>query len=250
MICKALATFRSVHFDRRIFFLICTFLLECPAVNAAENGWLLKQWSTVAGSQEVLLTRSRMKIKNRDREVSMIVNADSDTILMFSDQKRSYLVCPISHYKGPPAVRLLNLLGLQEGDFRTVKASVGTEFGHRATAYSILPSAGHPLAKSKQEGDPGYYSSQVRCYWTFDDLAVAKTLAKTLCRSYGIVPIDKIPCRLEYKQFGQNVRGFYTASCTPVRVTPADFLVPAGYRKVKDESELIRGKDLSAADTP
>jgi hypothetical protein len=250
MICKALATFRSVRFDGRIFFLICTFLFGCLAANAGENGWLLKQWSTVAGSQEVLLTRSRMKIRNRDREVIMIVNAGNNTILTFSDQKKLYLVCPISDYKGPPTVRLLNILGLQERDFRTAKASVGTAFGHRATIYNILPAVGHPLAKSRQEGDPGYYASQVGCYWTFDDLAVDKSLARTLCRSYAIMPIDKIPCRLEYKQFGHNVRGFYTSSCTRARVSQADFAVPAGYKMVRDESELISGKGLSAVASP
>jgi hypothetical protein len=234
---------------RNCLFLLLLLLLQTPEANAVEKGWLLKQFSTLAGLQEVFLGKDLMKIENKDRRVKAIVDAKRLTILMYSDATKRYFECPLAEYKGPPTANLLQALGMQENEYKVAKVSSGTELGHRASFYKVIERQAEPASKRLVPGDPGYYASKFKGFWTFDDLGATPSLCRTLCRSYGLIAVDKVPCRGEYIQFGRTVKGLYTVSVRRALVSSSTFKAPSGYNRVEHEVELLGDVSASPAST-
>jgi len=211
---------------------------SCLAL-ADEKAWQLKQFCTVTGAQEVTFTRDRMKIYNKERQIYVIVDDKENTVLLYHDASKRYYKCPTAKYNGPPAANLIKALGMHEGEFEAVKCGSSKQFGQIVSNYTLIPRKPEAASKQSVPGEPTYFASKVLGYWTFDNVEVNPSLARTLCRSYGLLSMKTIPCSMDYRQFGEVVKGLYTVSLTRVKIKPSEFDGPKGYVKVEKEIDLV-----------
>lgn len=84
-------------------------------------------------------------------------------------------------------------------------------------------------------------------YWVLDDKTIPKSATTILQRTYGLPVVAGIPLALQAKiKKGADRREltFISKSNKPALV--ADFTVPAGYKRVKQQQDVVNDEDANA----
>jgi hypothetical protein len=220
------------------FTFIAFFLtLSMPAL-AAEPGMILKQTSGLCGDLDIYAGKKGLKLVQKSTDCVLIMKAPDWRVNFFNTRSKVlYQVEPMK-WKGDASSFLGGLLcgsrfsGMIERDKRINAATIAGL--HCDTVQLVRPGTLPPDTKKDKSELKGAN------YFGTGNLALPPEAALVASRFYHIPVCQGFPIRLELIHLGGSKKNeLDTTSCLSTMLDAATFDVPAGYKRVAAEGDVV-----------
>ncbi len=223
-----------------VLILICsTNSLVYAKAGSGEKGWVIHQSSNFAGTVFSDLTDHALKMHIGKLGLTIITKAPKWNALVFSENTKSYVDLPYkrwqqrftigenSNYRDPSSKTTIS--AHDSGKVMQV--------GNVKTYECVVVKKGDPVRDIPDE--------KVSQLWIASDIKAPSQIAQLFCSHLGIPAQKGIPLKANRCVNGKMVSALETLSVER-RFIPASTFEPlTGYRKVKDELELVMSKSTN-----
>ncbi len=206
-----------------------------------EEGWAIRQSSNFAGTVFSDITSHALRMHIGKLNLTIIAKAPQWNALVFNEASKTYIDLPYKDWqrrftyseKG-------NARGSSAKPALVVRRSGNVvNIGHfRTNEYWILRKA-EPKKHISEE--------KVSQLWIALDIKAPMQISQIFCSHLGIPPQKGIPLKAKRCVKGKMVSALETLSVERRVIPSSTFQALPGYRKVKNEIELLMGDDNNAA---
>jgi hypothetical protein len=223
------------------FLLLPILTFAATAKSVRGDGWTISQSSNFAGSVYTQLTANAVRMKIGRFGVTMIAKAPVWTAYLYNDNNKSYCELPKGRWTSQFLLPRSSALRSQQGKSILKSKATGKSMrisGYQANQIEVIRPA-RPEMRLPEE-----ILTEV---WTASDIFPPPEVAELICRHLN-VPVQKgVPLRVFNKTRGKMVSVLDTLAIKRGPVPPETFEPMKGYKKVKDEMQLIMedtGEDM------
>ncbi|MBX9878627.1 MAG: hypothetical protein K2Y22_09230 [Candidatus Obscuribacterales bacterium] len=224
-------------------------LSSCSMV--PEKGWILHQTSPFAGEQIAYISRDGVKSVNPTMHITCIVRADNPKIIYFNDQTKVYSEQTIDEWKANLAKRKAGIDGIAKvmGDppQKTLKKTGELEIaGIKATQYTEEGGT-PPPAKPGGLGLQPTAKQDSELYFA-NDISVPEAFHLVSHKSMSLPENKGVLLRMVVTTGdGEKVTALDTTSFERQDLPPDTFAAPTGYKRVKNDMEVLMGEGAGQA---
>jgi hypothetical protein len=220
-----------------IIFQNLLFTNSCLAKSQNERqAWILRQSSNFAGTVSSELTDNALKMRIGKLGLIIITKAPNWNALVFNENSKTFIDLPYKNWQNK-----FMLSG--KSNYRDVNGKIALTT-HNTGKNLVIDKfkTNEYLVVRKGEPDKNIPEEKISQLWIATDIKAPPQIAQIFCSHLGI-PIQKgIPLRANRYANNKTVLVLDTISITRQKISYADFNALLGYKKVKDEIELIMGE--------
>lgn len=201
-----------------------------------EEGWAIRQSSNFAGTVFSDLTPHALKMHIGRLGLTIITKAPKWNALVFNENAKTYADLPYKRWQQRFSISLKSNYRDSQGQLALIAKDTGktmTIDHYRAFECWVL-----------KKGEPQKHIAEEKIsqLWIATDIKAPSQIAQIFCSHLGM-PVKKgIPLKASHNNNGKMVSVLETLSVERRRMPPATFAPLPGYRKVKDELELVMGE--------
>jgi hypothetical protein len=212
-------------------------LTSCSLV--PEKGWILHQTSPFAGEQIVYISQNGVKSENPQMHLTCIVRSDNPKIIYFNDQTKVYSEQSIDEWQADLKKRKAGVDGLAkamgEGEQKPLKKTGEVEIaGLKATQFT--EEGKNPSSKQDSE------------FYFANDVSVPAAFHLVSHKSMSLPENKGVLLRMVVTTVGgQKMTALDTTSFERKDLGPETFAAPTGYKRVKNDMEVLMGEGAGQA---
>ncbi len=228
--------------------LVLSGLLDREASNIAfakagkgEEGWAIRQSSNFAGTVFSDLTDHALKMHIGRLGLTIITKAPKWNALVFNENSKTYVDLPYKRWQQRFTVS-------EKSSYRDTGGKLALFARNSGKTAEIEHFKTYECWVMKK-GDPGknIAEEKVTQLWIASDIKAPPQIAQIFCSHLGIPAQKGIPLKASRCLNGKMVSALETLSVER-RIIPASTFEPLpGYKKVKDEIELVMGESTNEA---
>ncbi len=233
-----------------IFAGIAICLSSCSLV--PEKGWILYQTSPFAGEQIAYISHDGVKSVNPQMNITCIVPAANPRIIYFNDKTKVYSEMTIDEFKANLEKRKAGVDGLgkamgEQTDKPLKKTGEVEIAGIKATQYTE-ESAPVPPPKSRNVlGLEPTASGNSELYFA-NDISVPAAFHMVAHKPMNVPTNNGVLLRMVVSTGdGEKVTALDTVRVERQDLPPDTFVAPTGYKRVKNEMEVLMGEGAGQA---
>lgn len=225
-------------------------LSSCSLV--PEKGWILHQTSPFAGEQIVYISRDGVKSENPQMHLTCIVRTDNPKIIYFNDQTKVYSEQSLDEWQADLKKRKAGVDGIAKAmgdpEPKPLKKTGDVEIaGIKATQFTEEGGT-PPPAKSRDVLGMRPTAKQDSEFYFANDISVPAAFHKVSHKSMNVPENNGVLLRMVVTTGdGQKVTALDTTSFERKDLGPETFAAPTGYKRVKNDMEVLMGEGAGQA---
>jgi hypothetical protein len=233
----------SKFFLMQMVLLGSVFLSSSGTVAQAEGKAILLQLeSSVLGASRVLINKNGMRLELDQTHVVVAMKAPAWKVQCWKPRTKLYYECTPSEWKPRLAVFTALFRPTDASSLHVVLSKPDTLNGVSARKYELVS------PDADKNGPESWRGLLVRngAYWVIDDKEIPESVTTVIQRTYGIPIVAGIPLALKTRtNKGSSREELRFISKSFKDATSADFEVPSGFRRVKQQEDVTNDLDVN-----
>ena len=207
----------------------------------SEQGWAIRQSSNFAGTVFSDLTPHALKMHIGRLGLTIITKAPEWNALVFNENSKTYADLPYKRWQQRFSVSAKSNYRFPNGRLALTVISTGktTTIEHHKAYECWVVRKGEPSKHIAEE--------KISQLWIASDIKPPPQIAQIFCVHLGIHAQKGIPLRASHNTNGKMVSVLETLSVEQHKMPANDFDPLPGYKKVKNEIELLMGSSSDEA---
>lgn len=205
---------RVFHFALLLIWLAVASCPQSAAAASTQKGWMLEQTSEDSGRQQMYISDQAIRLKAKF--LTLIIRAPKFSAIVFNDKNKRYVDLPYTQWS--KRVKSSNL---------AIKKTASGEKIAGLQTVQYLRDTGKPHKKQK--------------IWVSNQIPISRQLTDFVLNTLGLPTGLGLPVRMVsiYTDGRADKTELNTISCKNSKLPANIFDLPAGYKKVKYEMELL-----------
>ncbi len=227
-----------------LFFISLTINLSVGAdgkPTRGEEGWVIRQSSNFAGTVFSDLTPHALRMHIGRLGLTIITKAPKWNALVFNENAKTYADLPYKRWQQRFCISPKSNYRDTRGQLALIAKDTGKTMTieHYQAFECWVMKKGEPKKHIAEE--------KLSQLWIASDIKPPAQIAQLFCSHLGIPVKRGIPLKASHNNNGKMVSVLETLSIERRRIPSSTFAPLPGYRKVKDELELVMGESTDEA---
>jgi hypothetical protein len=206
-----------------------------------EQTWVLRQSSNFAGTVSSDLTDNALKMHIGRLGLTIITKAPNWNALVFNENSKTYVDLPYKTWQK-------KLMFSSKGNYRDTTGKSALKLRNTGKIMNIDKFSTYECLVIKK-ADPAKKIAEetITQLWIASDIKAPPQIAQIFCGHLGIPMQKGIPLKANRCVNGKMISALETLSVKREKLPASIFEPFQGYRKVKDEFELVMGESSDKA---
>ncbi len=240
---RKIILYRKSYFFAVVLLVCLNYLGFATTVFAStESGWDIRQSSNFAGTVFSDLTPHALKMHIGRLGLTIISKAPHWDALVFNENSKTYAELPYKRWQQRFALSANSSYRDRNGQIALTARKTGkmtTIENHKAYEYWII---------KKGDRKTKVADEKISQLWIASDIKPPSQIAQIFCMHLGIPSQNGIPLKASRNYNGKMVSVLETLSVKQRKMSDNNFKPLPGYKKVKNEIELLMGPEDSMGD--
>jgi hypothetical protein len=222
--------------------LLGSVILSSSGALAEEQAILLQLESKVLGPSRVLINKNGMRLELDQTHVVVAMKAPAWKVQCWKPRTKVYYEGEASEWKPRLAVFTALFRPTDTSSLHVVLSKQDTLNGVSARKYELVS------PDADRNGPESWRGLLVHsgAYWVIDDKQIPESVTTVIQRTYGIPIVAGIPLALQTRtNKGSSREELRFISKSFKAASSADFEVPPGFRRVKQQEDVTNNLDVN-----